>query len=72
MPHATISQFLLEFIACIFNSLAGSLNCVYADTDVPKAFSWLRIAIGRLEFVVILSAVVMGQFWMSVVGMDWG
>ena len=60
--HATISQFLLEFVAGVFDPLAGSLDGVYADANVAEAFAWLGVAVGDFETVVFLRAVVVSQF----------
>lgn len=57
MPHSPIGQFLLEFIACIFDSLTGCLDIIYRDTGMAEALMWLCISIIDLVVGVILGAV---------------
>ena len=62
MSHSTIGQFLLEFVARVFDPLASSLDSVYADANVAEAFAWFGVAVGDFKVVVFFGAVVVGEF----------
>jgi len=61
VTHSSISQFLLELVTSVLNSLARCLNGVDTDTDMTEAFPRFRVAVVGLETVIILGAVVVGQ-----------
>lgn len=62
ISHPTLGEFLLEGVASVLESLAGDLNVVNGDGDVPEASIGFGVAVDDAIIGVVLSAIVVGEF----------
>lgn len=59
--HATLGEFLLEWVAGILESLAGGLDVIDGDSDVAESTVRFRVSVGDAVVGVALGAVVVGE-----------
>jgi hypothetical protein len=60
MLHSAVTKFLLELVARILDSLAGSLDVVDGNAQMAETTMGLSIAIVHLVFSVVLCSIVVG------------